>query len=125
MLVKLNQEFGRNIEGFTSQALEILCLYEWPGNVRELENIISRSMIFLQPNDRLVDERHLPKLMLQLSTEEDEDSIAPLSEQMDEMEKRVLAHALNTCEGNKSKTAKRLNISLRSLYYKLEKYNLV
>ncbi len=125
LLVKLNQEFGRNIEGFTSQALEILCLYEWPGNVRELENIISRSMIFLQPNDRLVDERHLPKLMLQLSTEEDEDSIAPLSEQMDEMEKRVLAHALNICEGNKSKTAKRLNISLRSLYYKLEKYNLV
>ena len=48
-----------------------------------------------------------------------------LAEQMDEMEKKVLAHALKACGGNKSQTAKKLQISLRTLYYKLEKYNLV
>lgn len=125
LLVKLNQEFGRNIEGFSEEALEMLCLYDWPGNVRELENIISRSMIFLQSNERLVDEQHLPKSILQLSQAEDEDTIAPLADQMDEMEKRVLAQALKVCDGNKSKAAKKLSISLRSLYYKLEKHNLV
>ncbi|MFJ8066678.1 sigma 54-interacting transcriptional regulator [Psychrobacillus sp. NPDC096426] len=127
LLVRLNQEFGRNVEGFTEEAMASLLDYDWPGNVRELENIISRSMIFLQPNDRFVEEQHLPKSMLVLTTngDEDDESKGTLAEQMDEMEKKVLSRALKTCGGNKSQTAKKLQISLRTLYYKLEKYNLV
>lgn len=125
LLVKLNQEFGRNIEGFSEEAMKSILLYDWPGNVRELENVISRSMIFLQPNDRIVEEYHLPKSMLVLPSEDKgEASLGTLAEQMDEMEKTVLAHALKVCGGNKSRTAKQLNISLRTLYYKLEKYHL-
>lgn len=125
LLVRLNQEFGSNIEGFSEEAMESLLLYDWPGNVRELENVISRSMIFLQPNDRIVEEYHLPKSMLVLPSEDKgEASFGTLAEQMDEMEKKVLAHALKVSGGNKSRTAKQLNISLRTLYYKLEKYHL-
>lgn len=125
LLVRLNQEFGRNIEGFSEEAMGSLLLYDWPGNVRELENVISRSMIFLQPNDRIVEERHLPKSMLVLPNEDKgETSLGTLAEQMDEMEKKVLAQTLKVCGGNKSQTAKQLNISLRTLYYKLEKYHL-
>lgn len=125
LLVRLNQEFGRNIEGFSEEAMESLLLYDWPGNVRELENVISRSMIFLQPNDRIVEEHHLPKSMLVLPNEDKgETSLGTLAEQMDEMEKKVLAQTLKVCGGNKSQTAKQLNISLRTLYYKLEKYHL-
>ncbi len=125
LLVRLNQEFGRNIEGFSEEAMESLLLYDWPGNVRELENVISRSMIFLQPNDRIVEEYHLPKSMLVLPNEDKgETSLGTLAEQMDEMEKKVLAQTLKVCGGNKSQTAKQLNISLRTLYYKLEKYHL-
>ena len=81
LLVRLNQEFGRNIEGFSEEAMENLLLYDWPGNVRELENIISRSMIFLQPNDRVVEERHLPKSMLVLPSEDKgEASLGTLAE---------------------------------------------
>lgn len=125
LLVKLNQEFGRNVEGFSEEAMESLLLYDWPGNVRELENVISRSMIFLQPNDRTVEEYHLPKSMLVIPSEDKgETSLGTLAEQMDEMEKKVLAQALKVSGGNKSRTAKQLNISLRTLYYKLEKYHL-
>lgn len=125
LLVRLNQEFGRNIEGFSEEAMESLLLYDWPGNVRELENVISRSMIFLQPNDRIVEEYHLPKSMLVLPNEDKgETSLGTLAEQMDEMEKKVLAQTLKVFGGNKSQTAKQLNISLRTLYYKLEKYHL-
>ena len=125
LLVKLNQEFGRNVEGFSEEAMKSLLLYDWPGNVRELENVISRSMIFLQPNDRTVEEYHLPKSMLVIPSEEKgETSLGTLAEQMDEMEKKVLAQALKLSGGNKSRTAKQLNISLRTLYYKLEKYHL-
>jgi PAS domain S-box-containing protein len=125
LLVKLNQEFGRNVEGFSEEAMKSLLLYDWPGNVRELENVISRSMIFLQPNDRTVEEYHLPKSMLVIPSEDKgETSLGTLAEQMDEMEKKVLAQALKHSGGNKSRTAKQLNISLRTLYYKLEKYHL-
>ncbi|MCZ8534856.1 sigma 54-interacting transcriptional regulator [Psychrobacillus psychrodurans] len=125
LLVKLNQEFGRNVEGFSEEAMKSLLLYDWPGNVRELENVISRSMIFLQPNDRTVEEYHLPKSMLVIPSEDKgETSLGTLAEQMDEMEKKVLAQALKLSGGNKSRTAKQLNISLRTLYYKLEKYHL-
>ncbi|WP_144511041.1 sigma 54-interacting transcriptional regulator [Bacillus sp. FJAT-22090] len=126
LLVKLNQEFGRNVEGFSEEAIDSLLQYDWPGNVRELENIISRSMIFLQPNDRFVEEHHLPKSMLVLANEDKEETAdGTLAEQMDEMEKKVLARTLKVYNGNKSQTAKKLQISLRTLYYKLEKYNLI
>lgn len=125
LLVKLNKEFGRNIEGFTKSALQSLLLYEWPGNLRELENIISRTMIFLEAQDRIIEEHHLPKSILSFSTNGiEQEQLGTLAEQMDEMEKKVLLNALRVCGGNKSQTAKKLNISLRTLYYKLEKYNL-
>jgi len=125
LLVKLNKEFGRNIEGFTKSAMESLHFYDWPGNLRELENIISRTMIFLEAQDRIIEEHHLPKYILAMSDDgSDEEQIGTLAEQMDVMEKKVLLNALRVCEGNKSQTAKKLNISLRTLYYKLEKYHL-
>ena len=103
LLVRLNQEFGRNIEGFSEEAMNCLLLYDWPGNVRELENVISRSMIFLQPHDRIVEEHHLPKSMLVLPIEDSEETpLGTLAEQMDEMEKKVLAQALKVSGGNKS-----------------------
>ncbi len=124
LLVKLNQEFGRNVERFSKEAMKALQAYDWPGNIRELETILSRSMIFLQTTDRVLEEHHLPKQMMVLETEEEDKEIAPLSEQIDEMEKKILAKALKACDGNKSLAAKKLQISLRSLYYKLEKYQL-
>ncbi|WP_313894360.1 sigma 54-interacting transcriptional regulator [Psychrobacillus sp.] len=124
LLVNLNKEYGRNIEGLSKSASESLLLYEWPGNVREIENVMSRTMIFMQSTDRIIEEHHLPKLITVHATEDDDQVIGTLAEQMDEMEKKVLLNALRVCEGNKSQTAKKLNISLRTLYYKLEKYNL-
>lgn len=71
--------------------------------------------------------QHLPKSMLVIENSGDEDEVlnGTLADQMDEMEKKVLARALKACGGNKSQTAKKLQISLRTLYYKLEKYNLI
>jgi PAS domain S-box-containing protein len=128
LLVKLNQEYGRNVEGISAVALQRLGVYSWPGNVRELENIISRGMIFMKPTESVLDDHHLPISMmnqqekeLRLPTQE----ILPLVEQMDRMEKEILSSTLKITKGNKSKTAKQLGISLRTLYYKLEKYELV
>ncbi len=82
----------------------------------------------MKPTESMLDDHHLPVSMmnqqekeLSLPTQE----ILPFVDQMDRMEKEILSSTLKLSKGNKSKTAKELGISLRTLYYKLEKYELV
>ena len=51
LLVKLNQEFGMNVEEITTEAQNWLQQYDWPGNVRELESVLSRAMIYMEPGE--------------------------------------------------------------------------
>ena len=44
IIMRLNQEFGRLVEGLSEDALDSLIAYDWPGNVLELENIFGHSM---------------------------------------------------------------------------------
>ncbi|MCL4517004.1 MAG: sigma-54-dependent Fis family transcriptional regulator [Firmicutes bacterium] len=60
MLKKYNQEYGRDVEGISPEALELLTAYSWPGNVRELENVIGRAMIDMHYGERVVRVEHLP-----------------------------------------------------------------
>ncbi|MGI2326620.1 sigma 54-interacting transcriptional regulator [Planococcus sp. YIM B11945] len=127
LLLKLNQEYGRNVESITDKALQLLRVYDWPGNVRELENVISRAMIFMQMYEKVMTEDHIPLNMLKAAEAKNEvvvEASVPLQEQLDTVERAILHHALTQFKGNKSKTAKQLEISLRTLYYKLEKYGL-
>jgi PAS domain S-box-containing protein len=128
LLAKLNREYGRNVEGISEVALQRLRNYPWPGNVRELENIISRGMIFMKPNESILEDHHLPLSMMEHQEPESSQpaqEMLSLADQMDRMEKEILASTIKKAKGNKSKTAKLLGISLRTLYYKLEKYELV
>jgi two-component system NtrC family response regulator len=47
-LTRFNQEFGRNIRGFTEQAMAAMNAHEWPGNVRELENRLKRAVVMAE-----------------------------------------------------------------------------
>ncbi|MCZ2260123.1 sigma 54-interacting transcriptional regulator [Sporosarcina sp. G11-34] len=127
LLVKLNQEFGMKVEVITTEAQKWLQQYDWPGNVRELENILSRAMIFTEPGETTLELKDIKKT-LSSSESKDEDPFLPekstLGSIMDEYEKTILETALRENAGNKSLTANRLGISLRSLYYKLEKFSL-
>jgi PAS domain S-box-containing protein len=127
LLIKLNQEYGRNVERISEVAYNRLRVYDWPGNVRELENVISRGMIFMKTTDSILEDHHLPLSMMkptELLGNQVTQQILPLADQMERMEKEILTSALKVTNGNKSKTAKELSISLRTLYYKLEKYEL-
>lgn len=119
VLVKLNKEFGRQIEGFSERALRALESYDWPGNVRELENVISRTLIFMNTTEKWIEEKHLP-----LTTIRRAQPVLPegsLSDLVEEYERKLIQDALATFKGNKSEVAKKLKISLRTLYYKIEK----
>ncbi|GHI01038.1 sigma 54-interacting transcriptional regulator [Neobacillus kokaensis] len=132
LIQKINRDYGRNVEGITEEALYQLMKYEWPGNVRELENILGRAMIFMNYFETQIDEHHLPELKNTKSGNEqiennDTDYIAvgrTLSEMMEEHEARIIQQSLSRFNGNKTLTAKNLGLSVRNLYYKLEKHKL-
>ena len=127
MLVKLNQEFGMNVIEITREAQNLLKQYDWPGNVRELENVLSRAMIYMDQGQTILKLETVQKSLSSADRKRD-DSVLPekstLASIMDDYEKTILETALRENDGNKSITASRLGISLRSLYYKLEKFNL-
>lgn len=128
LLQKINRDYGRMIEEISPRALDYLVSYEWPGNVRELENILGRAVIYMKYSETKIKLSHIPKLehegQAKSETTINSKDVKPLSELVEEFEARVLKEVLRQNNGNKTQTAKHLNVSLRSLYYKLEKYQL-
>lgn len=130
LIQKINQEYGRNVEKITDAAIKKLMEYEWPGNVRELDNILGRAIIFMNYNEVVLDEQHVPELIKKENTSQTiskplnaNDSIT-LAQLVEQYEKKEIIHALNKMGGNKTLTAKTLGLSVRNLYYKLEKYGI-
>jgi PAS domain S-box-containing protein len=130
---KYNQEYGRMAEDISQEALGILELYDWPGNIRELENVIGRAMINMVFNESVIKSYHLPQLLDEamhakavfLKEKPSEISkMENLADKMGDFEKDYILRVLEINEGNRKKTAKVLGVSLRSLYYKLEKHGI-
>ena len=128
---KFNQEYGRNIEGIKDDAVKALIEYDWPGNVRELENVIGRAIISMRINEKIIEKKHMPKF--NFSGQGDRFSIysdlydmksVTLEELTQSMERAYITQVLKEQNNNKTKTAKVLGISLRNLYYKIERYGI-
>ncbi|MFB5250044.1 sigma 54-interacting transcriptional regulator [Bacillus cereus] len=129
LIQKINQDYGRNVEGLTDSAISYLQSYEWPGNVRELENILGRAIIFMNYNEIYIDVHHLPPLHKEEQVETKQNNLLPELEEkalehlVTEFEGNIIREYLEKFDGNKTKTAKALGISVRNLYYKLEKHD--
>jgi two-component system response regulator AtoC len=110
----------------TTEAVQKLQAYPWPGNVRELENVLERASILAGKQPILV--KHLPAdvsgeqaAKLQDIGSINQFSIPKITEQI---EKKLILEAIANCNGNKSKAATLLEISERSLWYKLSQYQI-
>lgn len=128
LIKKINHDYGRNVEGITNEATELLKRYAWPGNVRELENILGRAIIFMDYSENRIDIKHLSKLGYNFQKNQEQDhpneASLPLYTLVENFEKKIIGHILHKHRGNKTKTAKELGVSIRTLYYKMEKYGL-
>lgn len=128
LIQKINQDYGRNVEGVTNAALNLLKAYDWPGNVRELENILGRAIIFMKFHETMIDIHHLPDLIShdQKNHEMNERQYESLhlQKRLDAYEKEIILEALKKHQGNKTNAAKELGISIRNLYYKIDKYQI-
>ncbi|GGJ94615.1 sigma-54-dependent Fis family transcriptional regulator [Lentibacillus kapialis] len=128
LIQKINQDYGRGVNSIEAQAIDYLKGYHWPGNVRELENIIGRAMIYIGLNEEVIKKKHIPDLATsrtsshQLKTERDMNGT--LQSVMEAYEKQYISDVLQAFNYNKTRTAKYLNISIRNLYYKLEKHEI-
>jgi transcriptional regulator with PAS, ATPase and Fis domain len=108
----------------SGEAMEYLAAYEWPGNVRELENVLGRALISMRPQDTAMMRWHLPPLRqepLMSPLEVEPASVRPLEDIVSDAEKMAVESALAGTGGNRTKAARLLNISIRSLYYKMKK----
>ena len=118
--------------GILSESARV-CLqqYRWPGNVRELENVLERAAILagaqtIQPQHLPADisQQLAPATSMPAATQEAADNNLSIPRATEAIERRLILQALDACQGNKTKAAKLLEISERSLWNKLNQYEL-
>ena len=114
-----NEEQAR----LSQRALEILQAYPWPGNVRELENVLERVTAFAE--SPMIDVEHLPQ---ELRGDELSDAVSRPSlggYTLAEIEKSAIIETLELCGGNKSRAARSLGISEKSIYNKMKRFGIM
>ncbi|MFZ0075279.1 sigma-54-dependent Fis family transcriptional regulator [Exiguobacterium sp. RIT452] len=126
LLRKLNQSYGRTVERISEDAFEAIRKQTWKGNVRELENVIGRALIFTDKAERVLRKGHLQLVVptTPKRSERPKKEIKHLSDEMSYVEEQLIREALEAVNGNKTEAAKQLGISLRALYYKVERFNI-
>jgi len=121
-LNKFNQHEGKQIEGISPDALDLMMAYNWPGNVRELENAMERAVVLAAGNEILA--KDLPAAVRSLGEKRIYESDNTLASWIEKLEEEALRQALLECEGNISATAKKLGIGRATIYRKAKKYGL-
>lgn len=109
---------GKPARSIMIEALHLLQNYEWPGNVRELENMIERACA-LDWGAKLTASMIEPWMSKEQSNDET-DALPGMT--LAEMERKLIEATFNRFAGNREKTAKALQIGIRTLSGKLREY---
>ncbi|MCF8033121.1 MAG: sigma-54 dependent transcriptional regulator [Desulfarculaceae bacterium] len=122
---RMTGRYTKEVVGVNPSAMQVLLEHPWPGNVRQLENVMARAVI-LTKNQRLQPE-DFSELTGQTPAASGAGVITGLPEAgvtIKQVERELIAKTLEQCGGNKSQAAKRLGISRKGLYEKIERYDL-
>ncbi len=146
---RIAREDGREIKGFTPQALHALCSYDWPGNVRELRNAIAQAVILC--SGLVIELGHLPEKIVSAQEIRQPESIVllaagpvpspvnlprveasasntrgtgaqislPMNIGLDAMVVQIMQKALEVCSGNVTRAAQLMGISRKTIYNRL------
>jgi two-component system response regulator HydG len=124
-LRKKSSQLNKRSTFVSPNAMQELMNYAWPGNVRELENVIERAVVLCENEE--IGLNDLPILLgdptkttLRLLKED-----LPLVEALEDLERQLIARALEKAKGVKTEAARILGLKTSALYYKLEKYNMI
>jgi len=114
-----NEKNHKTIKGLSPQCRDTLMKYPWHGNVRELKNVIERAVILTTSDN--IDVNVLPERILSYKFESPAIMI-PLGTTVEEAEKQLIFRTLEMENNNKTRAARSLGISLKTLHNKLGKY---
>ncbi|MDX8046043.1 sigma 54-interacting transcriptional regulator [Gracilibacillus sp. S3-1-1] len=119
-LINLNKFYHTNIEKIDQEVLDYWQTLDWPGNIaqleREMDDVVKKIDVFT----KVITKQHI-------TLEEQPNLLSrdmPLQEAMDQYEKEYIYQSLLRNNFNKTKTAKLLGVSVRNLYYKMDKYKI-
>ena len=119
------EKTGKNILGFTPEAMRLMVAYRWPGNIRELRNSVEYA--FVLARGKSIGVEHLPEKIT---------SFNPLATKSLKIighngivtvglsEKEALLNALQQADGNQTKTAQILGVSRITVWKRIKKYGI-
>ncbi len=113
---KFNGKFNKHIDAISEGVQRVFMAYHWPGNVRELEHTLEHAFVLCRQNT--IDREHLPVHFSDISSRQ------ASSLNANEMDPETVRDALRKSGGNKAKAARLLGINVRTIFRKIEKYNI-
>lgn len=118
-LVVFSEKYGKEVCQISDEAMELLIAFDWPGNVRELRNVAERAVVISRGDTILPQD--LPHRIGSVQTVSSKIMI-PLGSSAQEAEKVLILQTLAAVQNNKSKAARILGVSRKTLHTKLERF---
>ncbi len=115
LLRKFAKQEGRELRGFSPDAIEAILGYEWQGNVRELENRVKRAAVMARTRQVMA---------VDLGLEASKTEMATLKSFRADADRVAIARALAVADGNLTKAAQILDVSRPTLYQLLKEYDI-
>lgn len=138
---KYNERLGRNATSISPEAMALLTGYQWPGNIRELENVVERTVLFVESNR--IEVSDLPESLRGTQSVRTESDVAQSARQTAatqevgqtsmkdivrqatvEIERDLIIKALHETHGNVTRAAHLLQISRKGLQNKMKEFGL-
>ncbi len=117
------EESGRQVRGFSNEAMAAMQRYRWPGNVRELQNIVERAVL-LSKSDVIRLEDLPPAIVSATPVSVAEVTGRTLKEALEGPERQIILEVLQKHNWNRQKTAEALGINRTTLYKKMKRLGL-
>jgi two-component system NtrC family response regulator len=122
LFLKAKQKYNLDRLKLPAHLIPYFCGYRWPGNIRELENVIERLTVLAAGDEITINE--LPEFLSRErhSYEDASFELPPHGISLEGVEKELILKALRKFDWNQTKAAAFLDISRRTLIYRMEKY---
>lgn len=112
----VGRQYGKGLQKFSAESVEILKAYDWPGNVRELRNVVERAVVTCR--EKVISPKWLPDRISMLQHIGTTVNL-PVGISVKDAERRFIMQTLAAVGHNKTKAAQLLGLSRKTLHNKL------